>query len=1085
MPFYYIYLLIISLSLTFISTKKFESNLPFIFPKLNDNTNSSSLRDWLGKLVIDLPNDLIVEKTEGHLENLTLYGLSIDKIITTDPEEQENKVGLRVSIKNAALNIKGKYKIISSEKDFLAKISKLNILLPFYLLKDEETGLVSEVDTTGFNIDIDNVVIDLEVDSWLKPILPGLLKIVLKIIKENVIEAKLIETMNSELRELFQKVNRIILNGVEPDRLNITIKEQDRSNLRQSSLISAVAYLLNNLIGIEGPLNLNKLVNIFTYNTGIIRLHEIYNKSIHFEFNLTNSDNSSLGNFDIGLEDLNISGLNTWQNFSALEPLDKILLNSFTDLKNLTINVTFSIKILLDNSSSLVAEETILYEKANLRTNLHDNKLKALLQLPIDKKKFNDYTNKECLNLDCLSDLPDSNGTGITALSLNETFSYIILEVDRNTGGLEEDIDDTIDKLVSLFIKSFDDKISLLINVLLNNTVINLANREINNYLYSTSCPGISDPDDSEINISMTTLAGLSALGLFSLLIFCPYILGKACGKDVNTIKVNLLGDEKVKEKISNISELKNVKSYDMQSKYCIQSISIKWIKEFGRTDPDGASLFLHPKIPIFWRIFIPFAIFCTVALFISSNSGTGASVFVVFDIGRRIQVPSLFDFGLINSIKEMCKAEVYFLALIVALFSGIWPYLKLVLMLISFVLPTSILNKNKREKILMRLDSTGKWSILDSYVMILMLVAFHFHIQFPLDDQSEIEKGAIVNVFVYAAYGFLTLIIGTVISLCLSHIITHLHRSLDEHPDQNKGEKAESYLALISFAESKIFGKKSFQVIISILLILTFSLVIIGSFITSFSFTFHGLAGYALDLFQIVPHREYSVIQLGFSVPESYENPNDRTIRFTQTIYFVTVFIMPISTLLNIMFLWFVPLPRKIQKFFYNVAEILNAWSCLDVFVIAIIAAIMQISQFTGFIVGDKCDSINPFINKYFYDTLDGHNTCFEVQAYLQSGCWILFTAAIMFFILTKRVMKVCRNALDERLPDNVKEYLKNLKEGERISRIVEFNNNDSMSNINSARETLIQLSNNEIKNINNTISTNNNNNEFLEEDN
>ena len=222
---------------------------------------------------------------------------------------------------------------------------------------------------------------------------------------------------------------------------------------------------------------------MFTYNTGVIHLHEIYNKSIHFEFNLTNSDNSSLGNFDIGLEDLNISGLNTWQNFSALEPFDKILLNSYTDLQNLTINVTFSIKIILDNSSSLVTEETILYEKANLRTNLHDNKLKALLQLPVNKKKFNDYTNKECLNLDCISDLPDSNGTGVTALSLDEIFSYIILEVDRNTGGLEEDVDDTIDKLVSLFIKSFDDKISLLINALLNTTIINLANRQINNYL--------------------------------------------------------------------------------------------------------------------------------------------------------------------------------------------------------------------------------------------------------------------------------------------------------------------------------------------------------------------------------------------------------------------------------------------------------------------------------------------------------------------------------------------------------------------------------------------------------------------------
>jgi hypothetical protein len=309
------------------------------------------------------------------------------------------------------------------------------------------------------------------------------------------------------------------------------------------------------------------------------------------------------------------------------------------------------------------------------------------------------------------------------------------------------------------------------------------------------------------------------------------------------------------------------------------------------------------------------------------------------------------------------------------------------------------------------------------------MLVAFHFHIQFPVTEKSEVKKGSIIDVFVLAAYGFLTLILGTVISLCLSHIITHLNRSLDEHPDQNKGEKAESYTALISFADSKLFGKKFLRITISFLLVSTLILVIIGSTITSFSFYFHGLAGYALDLFEIAPHREYSVITLGTSVPESYEDPNDRIIRFTQVIYFLTVFVLPISTLLNIMFLWFVPLPRRIQKFLYSMAEILNAWSCLDVFVLSIIAAILQISQFTEFIVGDKCDAINPIVKKYFSDILDGHNTCFEVKAYLESGCWILFAATIIFYVVTYAVMKICRNALDERLPDNVKEYLKNRK--------------------------------------------------------
>ena len=1015
--------------------------------QIEGNPNYSNLREWLAQLIIDLPNELIEEETKGFLKDLTLYGITLDKIFTTSPQLVENKVGVTLSVENAGVNIKGTYSgLLIGNIQFVGYISKLNIELPFFLVKDKENGLVSEVDTSGFNIDLDNMDIKLDID--IGDLIVPLLKTVLKMIKTNLIEKNLIETMNTKIGELFQKVNDIILNGVEPKPLNLAMKEQDRIDLKKSSIISAVGYLLNNLTGAEGPLSLNNLVNIITNDTGIIRLHEFYNKSIHFEFNLTNKDNSSLGKFDVGLEDLNISGLNTWKNFTALEPYNKILLRSYTDLQNLTINISFSLKIQLDNTSNLVSEETILYEKAYLRTNLINNTLKAFIQLPVNGKKAKEYTNKECLNLNCITDLADSNGTGVTTLSLNETFTYIILEVDQE-GGLEEDVDDTIDKLVKLFISSFDDKISLLLNALLNSTIIDLANEQINNYLYSTSCPGIPDPENNEINKSMTTTSFIIAFCLFILLIFCPYILGKAYGKDNDSIKDNLLDKKEINNRILNESEIKNVKNYDMHSKYCFPGISVRWIKEFGRTDPAGASLFLHPHIPILWRIFIPLSIILTIALFVSSNSSTGASVFVIFEVGRRIQIPSLFDFGLINSVKDMWEAEVYPLSIIIALFSGIWPYLKLVLMFISFVMPTSLFNKKKRGIVLRILDATGKWSILDSYVMILMLVAFHFHIAFPVIQPSEAEQGSLVDVFVYAAYGFFTLILGTVISLFLSHIITHLDRSLDEHPDQNKGEKAESYTALIYFAENKYLSDKFFRILITILLISTLILVLVGSYISSFSFYFHGLAGYALDLFNIAPYRDYSVIELGFSVPKSYENPNDGVIRFTQVIYFLTVFIMPVAMLINVIFLWLVPLPRKAQKFFYSIAEILNAWSCLDVFVLAIIAAILEIGKFTEFIVGDKCDAINPFISKYFDKTLDGHNTCFEVKAYLKSGCWLLFIAAIIFLISSNIVMRVCRNALNERLPDNVKEYLKNKNDNESD---IQANNEERISNINNS---------------------------------
>ena len=1026
-----------------------------IFPSKR-NPDDLNLREWLNKLLIDLPNDLIKNETKGYIENLTIYNISLESMYAERGKPRDNKTGVNITFRNAGLNIKGKY-ILTEPKDFLAKVASVSILLPFYVGKNE-SGLITEVDTSGFNIDLDHVQIELDLDmsDVIRNIIIGILKIVLKLIKTNVIEKNLIKTMNEKLEEAFEIVNHIILNGVQPDKLNITINKTDIADIRKSSIIGSVAYLLSNLTGADGPLSLNNIINIFTNDTGIIHLKKIYDKEIMFDFNITDKDNNSLGNFEIYLDDLNVSGLNTWRDFNALEPYDPLQLLTYTNLDTLTINITFSLRIKLDNTSKLVENKTILYEKAQLRTNLVNNKLIGYLQFPFNDRKSLEYTNEECLNATCIIDLMDSNGTGINALSLNETFTYITLEV-KEGGDLEEGLDDTISKLTELFIKGFDNEIGRLINALLNTTIINFANKKVNEYLSSVNCPGIKDPDYSEVDVVKTSAAVGACVGIFLMFIFSPYILCKAFKKK----KEERMVEENDINREATISSDINKDEKEPEPRYCIDSISIKWMKEFGRIDPEGASLFLDPRIPLFFRIFLPLAILLTIALFVSSNSGTGASVFVVFHVGRRIQVPSLFDFGLINSVHDMWVAGSWVLSLLVAVFSGFWPYMKLVLMLISFCLPASILSHKSREKILIILDATGKFSIFDTYVMIMMLFSFHFHVQIPVVIQSLAKDGAIVDVFVYAAYGFITLITGTLISLLLSHIITHLHRSLDSHPDENKGEKAESHRSIMSFAKVKCMGETPFRIIISFILFLTLGLVIAGSLTQCFSFYFHGLAGYVLDLLKIPPHREFSILDLGLSVPAAYENPTDSAIIFTQIVYFLTVLVLPLAFLLFVGILWFVPMTRKAQTIIYAIAEILNAWSCIDVFVIAIVASLTEIEQFTKFIVGDKCNSIDPIIKKYFSKILDGHDTCFQVKIYLHEGCWLFFAAAVSFFITSFVILKVCRNALNERLPEHVKEYLK-MKKEERISRV---------SNINdfSSRTTLVNESlNNNINNKN-----------------
>ena len=305
------------------------------------------------------------------------------------------------------------------------------------------------------------------------------------------------------------------------------------------------------------------------------------------------------------------------------------------------------------------------------------------------------------------------------------------------------------------------------------------------------------------------------------------------------------------------------------------------------------------------------------------------------------------------------------------------------------------------------------------------------------------------------------TLIIGTLISLFLSHLITHLHRNLDEHSDQNKGEKAESYKSIMSFAKIKWVNDTFLRIFISSLLFITLILVVLGCVTNSFSFQFHGLAGYALELLDIPSYREFSIIQLGLSIRDIYENPKASEIIFSQFIYFFTVLAIPVTFIFIVIILWFAPLPRKRQNILYNLAEILNAWSCIDVFVIALIAGVVQIVQFAKFLVGDKCDLIDPILKQYFSNILGVHNSYFEVQTYLSEGSWLFFSAAITFFIASFVILKVCRNALNERLPDHVKEFLK-LKKNKIIdNRISNISNINDFSN---SRETNVdEYSNNE----------------------
>ena len=109
-------------------------------------------------------------------------------------------------------------------------------------------------------------------------------------------------------------------------------------------------------------------------------------------------------------------------------------------------------------------------------------------------------------------------------------------------------------------------------------------------------------------------------------------------------------------------------------------------------------SLMFSPDIPGWLRFAMPITLCGTLATFLSANLGIGASVGLNLSVSGQAQAPmDLFSFTLANSVHDMWQAGVYPLSIMIAVFSGGWPYLKVLLMLFSWVAPVQICTKEKR----------------------------------------------------------------------------------------------------------------------------------------------------------------------------------------------------------------------------------------------------------------------------------------------------------------------------------------------------------------------------------------------------
>lgn len=363
------------------------------------------------------------------------------------------------------------------------------------------------------------------------------------------------------------------------------------------------------------------------------------------------------------------------------------------------------------------------------------------------------------------------------------------------------------------------------------------------------------------------------------------------------------------------------------------------------------------PDIPAAVRWGMVCSIVGTICLFVAATFSVGVSLQLRFEgAGVAYSLPDIAQMSLDNTVQDMLATKAYFLAAAVVLFSLVWPYLKLLMMLYAWL---ARMTGKRRRHMLVLLDQIGKWSLTDNFAMFLLIVLFRisWHGVDSTDGGDPSNPASIALKCVPEPQLYLFLM-ATTLSLILGHTMLGVHR-------WQSGElavvAATSAAASASGAVPEPLCRRPTKpgARPSIVSSAVTALVLLGAVMLLFwcwtveivEIRLHGIAGAFLDITGQPPASKYTLLSIASEI-------RTQGSLGLQAIMVVFVFALPTMYLTALLVLWVVPLGQQSQFNLFMVSQTLKAWSSLDVF----------LAGFLGAVVGGQSYGISHFVELIVY---------------------------------------------------------------------------------------------------------------------
>jgi len=431
-------------------------------------------------------------------------------------------------------------------------------------------------------------------------------------------------------------------------------------------------------------------------------------------------------------------------------------------------------------------------------------------------------------------------------------------------------------------------------------------------------------------------------------------------------------------------------------------------------------------------RYLVPLVVLCNIGLFLSGHLNVGGTVKVDGELfGESIVIDRFFEFSIARSTVDLWNAGGRVMAVLILLFSGVWPYTKqLVTLFLWFASPQTV-SVSTRGSLLEWLDFLTKWSSVDIFVLIISLVAFRLTIESPTLEFLPPNFYSL-EAFVLPLWGLYANLIAQILTQLTSHLIIHYHRKvvsvaleaagqlregneengMDQAPEaaENGGEEAiesnesdnengeengvekeresqrlrgddsKDILMNHEFARphrgeySSLTIRELVNPVITVTGIVICVCIIVGCALPSFSIDILGLLGVAIEFGQefrqaVIKQGVFSIVNLLVNQGQSLgEATHLIGMIFISVVLIFTVVVAPLVQTTALWWNWMMPMTARARGKLEVVVEILQSWQYVEVYLIAVLVSAWQLGQVSEFLINRYCDGLEDTFSTLLY---------------------------------------------------------------------------------------------------------------------